>query len=632
MKRKPERRFRFWRELKRRGVPRVLAMYAATAFIIIEAGDIILPRLGLPDWIVTLMIILLIVGLPVAFVLSWIFDITPQGVVKTEPIGEGGVPEQEDQAKRRKLRLSDIVIGILLMVVIVLVYPKIFHQENSRIPKEIRGKISIAVMPFKNMTGDTIYTLWQEGMQNLLITSLSNSLELSVRQFETMNSAIAADADVNFASFTTSMVSDLAQKLEANTVISGNLHKSGSKIRITANIINVETEEVYKSYMMDGHTEDDFFELADSLSLQIRNFLEIRTLKKTRFFDLEEVFTQSPEAYKLYLQGCNCHSRLDYSCGAEFYNKAIQIDSNFVSAMLKLAYCYGDMQQAKRSKSWAYQAYNRIDQLPPDMQLLVKAVKASVDKKPLDHLKFSRQYLEQYPHSTYMHYVVGWINFNMENWQQAIEEFEKHLELLHKLDQYPWSWTYIFLGRAYHFEGLHKKEQKTFEAGREHWPEQKSIFEYWQATCAVSRGDAVNANFYLEEIRKMTEQNGWQEAYLLLWYAGVYNWAESFEKAEEYYRKALLLSPGNEIISHGFAEFLISSDINLDEGMELITPLAEKYPENAFYLYTYGLGLFKMGKYQEADKVLQKSWDLRPYYDHKHFTLGKKVDDLLNRV
>jgi hypothetical protein len=86
MNQRPQQRFRFWQELKRRGVPKVLAMYAATAFIIIEASDIILPRLGLPDWTVTLMIILLIVGFPAAFAVSWIFDITPQGVVKTEPL------------------------------------------------------------------------------------------------------------------------------------------------------------------------------------------------------------------------------------------------------------------------------------------------------------------------------------------------------------------------------------------------------------------------------------------------------------------------------------------------------------------------------------------------------------------
>lgn len=631
MKKKEKKQFRFWQELKRRGVPRVLAMYAATAFIVIEASDIIFPRLGLPDWTITLLIILLIVGFPVAFVLSWIFDITPQGVVKTGPVGQEHIHEEEDRAKRRRLRISDVVIGILLMAVLVLAYPKIFNQGKSRIPREIRGKISIAVMPFKNVTGDTIFSLWQEGMQNLLITSLSNSPELSVRQFETMQSVLADKADVNLASFTPSMIGQLAQQLEANTVISGSLHKSGRKIRITANIMNAETEEIYKSYELDGNTEDDFFALADSMSMNIRNFLEIRNMSKRNLYDTEDIFTQSANAYKLYIQGLNCHQQLDYSCAAENYNKAIQIDSNFVSAMLKLAFCYADMRQAELSKSWAYKAYERIDQLPPDMQILVNAVKASADKKPREQLKYCRQYLQEDPHSIYMTYMAAWIHFNFEQWPQAIEGFEKSLEMLYKLDTHPWSWTYILLGRSYHFEGLHKKEEKTFEAGKEFWPEQAPTFAYWQAVCAVSQGDSVLAQTYLNEIELWIEQAGWPEANLYLWYAGVHSWAESYKKAETYYRKAMSLRPGNERIAYEFAEFLISKDINTTEGMELLAPLLEKYPHNALYLYVKGVGLYNMGKSKEAKEMLEIAWDLRSYYDHKHFVLHKKIDDLLNR-
>ncbi|MBE9517133.1 MAG: hypothetical protein IMY68_01150, partial [Bacteroidetes bacterium] len=67
----------FWQELKRRKVIKAAAMYAATAFIIMEAAEIMLPRLGLPDWTVTLVIVILIVGFPITLILSWIFDITP---------------------------------------------------------------------------------------------------------------------------------------------------------------------------------------------------------------------------------------------------------------------------------------------------------------------------------------------------------------------------------------------------------------------------------------------------------------------------------------------------------------------------------------------------------------------------
>jgi tetratricopeptide (TPR) repeat protein len=129
----------------------------------------------------------------------------------------------------------------------------------------------------------------------------------------------------------------------------------------------------------------------------------------------------------------------------------------------------------------------------------------------------------------------------------------------------------------------------------------------------------------------MTEQNGWPEANLMLWYSGVYQWGESYEKAEEYLRKAMPLRPGNRMIEYELAELLISHDINVNEGMELISQLLEEDPQNVSYLYICGLGLYKMQKYPEAEEVLVRSWELRPYYDHKHFTLLKKVNDLVNR-
>jgi tetratricopeptide (TPR) repeat protein len=608
-----------------------MAMYAATAFIIMEAVDIMLPRLGLPDWTVTFVIILLIVGLPVAIVLSWIFDITPHGVVKTEPIEDAEFSAEDHKIRRRKFRLSDGIIAILLVVVSVLIYPKIFHTGRYTLPREMRGNISIAVMPFKNMTGDSLLNIWQEGLQNLMITSLSNSEELSVRQYEIMNGILRNEAKVNYASMTPSLAGELARKLDANTVIGGSVYNSAGKLRITANIMNASTEEIYKSYEMEGNREDDFFDLSDSLSMLIRNFLEIRNIKQQLNFDLSNVFTNSADAYKLYLLGHDCHSRLDYKCAADFYNRAIEADSNFVSAMMDLAYCYGDMSQAKESKLWAYKAFDRIGRLNIEMQLKVKAVKAAVDKKPLIQLNYLKQYLELYPQSMIMVYSTGWVNFHLEKWPEAIEAFERTLELFKKIDQKDWAWTYILLGRAYHYAGEHKKEQKAFNEGRELWSEQKSTFDYWQAACAISQGDSANAAYYLEEIRKMTEQNGWPEANLMLWYAGVYTWGESFEKAEEYSRKALLLRPGNIMVKYELADLLISNDINLDEGMELIMPLLEEYPENVSYLYLYGMGLYKMEKYQEAHEVLQKSWDLRPYYNYKHFTLLKNVNDLINR-
>jgi hypothetical protein len=176
----------FWQELKRRKVIKVIAMYAATAFIIMEAGDIMLPRLGLPDWTVTFIIILLIVGFPIAIILSWIFDVTQEGIKKTGRVEVAKEKETETEPSKRRPRASDVIIAILLVIVLILIYPKVFKKDKLASLRDEKGRISIAVMPFRNMTNDTTWNVWQDAIQDILIGSLSNSEELTVRQSESI--------------------------------------------------------------------------------------------------------------------------------------------------------------------------------------------------------------------------------------------------------------------------------------------------------------------------------------------------------------------------------------------------------------------------------------------------------------
>ena len=117
---------RFWRELKRRNVIKVVAMYAGVAYVLIELANNVADPLHLPGWTARLIIIVALVGFPVAAILSWIFDITPGGIRKT---AAGDVVSDEispDQKQRRKLKLSDVIIAILFAAVCILIYPKIF--------------------------------------------------------------------------------------------------------------------------------------------------------------------------------------------------------------------------------------------------------------------------------------------------------------------------------------------------------------------------------------------------------------------------------------------------------------------------------------------------------------------------
>jgi hypothetical protein len=149
-------------------------MYAGAAFVIIELTNNVVGPLGLPGWVPTVVILILIVGFPIVTILSWIFDITPEGLKKTDDMESYIKGDPVIHPGRRKLKVSDVIIAVLVVVVGILVYPKIFSKDNFKEVRDSDGKLAIAVMPFENLSGDSLYNVWQSGIQNLLITTLSN--------------------------------------------------------------------------------------------------------------------------------------------------------------------------------------------------------------------------------------------------------------------------------------------------------------------------------------------------------------------------------------------------------------------------------------------------------------------------
>ena len=137
---------RFWKELKRRNVLRSLAIYAGTAFIILEAATIIFPRWGLPDWTIDLVLYLLIIGLVITVIISWIYDITPEGVQKTKPVSE-----LEEDKRATDSRGWKTATYISLVVIVALIVYNVLSSNKTVRAGDIQ---SLVVLPFDNYTGD----------------------------------------------------------------------------------------------------------------------------------------------------------------------------------------------------------------------------------------------------------------------------------------------------------------------------------------------------------------------------------------------------------------------------------------------------------------------------------------------
>ena len=169
---------------------------------------------------------------------------------------------------------------------------------------------------------------------------------------------------------------------------------------------------------------------------------------------------------------------------------------------------------------------------------------------------------------------------------------------------------YQNLGSAYHKVGQFKKEKRLYRKAKRDFPGSPLIV-YNQAILALTEGDVVAANRYIEKYVSILKDNSWPEAAIENRLAGIYSEAGTLDKAEEYYRKAASLEPS---YSYNFARFLIDKERNVNEGLEIINKILDLDPNNYWYLNWKGWAFYKQGKYKEALELLQKSDSLKSIF------------------
>jgi tetratricopeptide (TPR) repeat protein len=618
----------FWLELKRRKVLRVTATYAATAYIIVEAINNLIVPLHLPGWIATIVVLLLMIGLPIVVILSWFYDFTPKGIKKIESLEESEKKESLSKPVKRRLRPIYVLNAILIIAVIVLAYPRIFNRNELKNLRSADGRISVAVMPFQNMTNDTTWNIWQAGIQNELIASLTNSEEIKVRQTETINSALQSKGLTNYASLIPSVASSVSQKLDANVFVYGSIKQVGATVRLNAQLINSKTEEAFKSFQIDG-TYENILHITDSLSVMVKNSLIISKLEKELPLYLQyNPSTTSSEAYRYYLYGENARRKRDYPTARNMFSQALAIDSNFNVATLMLSVACINQGEYEEGRKWGLKAYEKRDQMPLRLKILTNNNHAFFFETPFEEIKYLRQLLEIDDKFPGTFYDIGLCYYDIDQYDKAIPEFEKALELYHKLDSKPWwIFDYAMLGNAYHKTGKYKKERKLYKKADKDFPDDPLIF-YQKAILSLTEGDTITANTYIKKYISIRRDNSWSEAAIARNLGWAYTNAAMFDKAEEFFRRAISLEPDKPWWIYYLAWFLIDRDRNIDEGMVLIDKALKINPDNYLYLGTKGWGLYKQGYYQDAFKFLQKSDSLKPVYVHAiylHLEAAKKA-------
>ena len=249
----PNRLSQFWQELKRRKVIQVITVYAGAAFVIIELINNVTEPLRLPDWTPTLVIILLLIGFPIAVIFSWVYDIHPEGgIVKTAPV-DNVMHENILKSSNSWKIASYISFFVIVAMVCILLYPKIFKPDSLRELRDEEGMISLAVLPFDNLTGDSSLYYWQNGISEYLINSLGNSDQLAVSSSQVVSDVLeSARREVNAASLSPDIARRTASKINATTYITGNFIGKENNTSIMLNLVDTEDGELIWSTRVNG--------------------------------------------------------------------------------------------------------------------------------------------------------------------------------------------------------------------------------------------------------------------------------------------------------------------------------------------------------------------------------------------
>jgi AraC-like DNA-binding protein/TolB-like protein len=371
--------------------------------------------------------------------------------------------EKNKTGSGRSVKLTTGIISAFIVLIIILLV--VFKTSKGNILKELRSsdeKLSVAVMPFLNMTNDTIWNIWQDCIQNEVINSLTNSEELRVRQTESINSLIQSKGLNNYASITLSVASSISRKLNANTFINGSIKKADKIIRINAQLIDSKTEEVFKSFQIDG-TADKILYVTDSLSNQIRNFLIVSVLGKEAPRDFRQLAsTYSPEAYRNYVYADKLFRKWDLASAERLLLQAIAADSNFVLAAVQLAVVNGHMGRNDQVKKWCLYAYNQRDKMPLQQSIYTNYIHAVMLEARPESIKYLKQLIEMDDQTAFAHCQLGIEYHLLHLYEEAIPEFKKAIELYHKWGSEPrWISNYTLLGDSF-IKPVNIKKRETY--------------------------------------------------------------------------------------------------------------------------------------------------------------------------
>ena len=314
----------FFSELKRRNVYKVAVAYIVAGWALSQGIAQVFPVFDIPNWAIRLIVILIIIGLPIALVLAWSFEITPQGIKRTETAD--AMPEAT--RKKKHVWIYVVVIGAVLSI--SLFFLGRFTALNTASPARTSNK-SIAVLPFANLSRDPDNEYFAAGIQDEIISRIAQISDLKV---------VSCSSTQRYKGIARNL-RQVASELGVTNVLEGSVQKSNDQVHVNVQLVNALTDTHLWANIYDRKLVD-VFGVESEIAKNIAEALQAR-LTGSEKSSIAKTPTVNPEAYELYLKGrffWNKRTGEDLRKAIDYFKQATTKDPDYALAYAGLADSY----------------------------------------------------------------------------------------------------------------------------------------------------------------------------------------------------------------------------------------------------------------------------------------------------
>ena len=434
-------------ELKRRNVFRVAIAYIVASWLLVQAADLVLDVIGAADWVLRSVVVLLALGFLPAVIISWVFEMTPEGVKKESEIDRG-----QSITHHTAKKLDMVTIGLLVAAIALVAIDR--YLPDSSIPEEgaipeiavtpdtrsgdsvteapVFSEKTIAVLPFANRSNQDDDLFFTDGIHDDLLTQLAKIHDLKV---------ISRTSVMEYRD-TTKNLREIGSELEVNTILEGGIQKVGNRVRINAQLIEVETDRHLWAESYDRElTAENIFDIQSEIAREIVRAVAIE-LTPDEERSISEIPTRNLAAYEAWLRAREYLNGANYTANNEreakpWLEKAIALDPNFSEAHALLANVYGAQYWRGLDTSEEFLTKYRGEveralQLNPGSPTALLASAEyhyRVENDYRKSLQLVNKALELAPGNADAYANLGLTQRRMGRWQESIASFNRALEL-----------------------------------------------------------------------------------------------------------------------------------------------------------------------------------------------------------